>query len=68
VRNVWKDYKPLQILSENEIDQILSDDKIEELITLPLSIGQNHPKWKFAQDLCVKLSDYPGARVRANAI
>ena len=61
-------YKPLQNLSEDEIERILADDNIEELITLPLSVGQNYPKWKFAQDLCIKLSEYPDPRVRGNAI
>lgn len=61
-------YQPLQILSEDEIERILADDNIQELITLPLSVGQNHPKWKVAQDLCIKLSEYPDTRVRANAI
>ena len=37
-------YKPLQILSENEFERILSEGNIEELITLPLAVGQNHPK------------------------
>ncbi|WP_371363671.1 hypothetical protein SRRS_45470 [Sporomusa rhizae] len=61
-------YKPLPILSENEIKRIMSDGSIEELIILPLSIGENYPKWKFAQDLCVKLYEYPDPRVKANAI
>lgn len=61
-------YKPLPTLSENEIERILSDGNIEEMIVLPLSIGENHPDWKFAQDLCVTLSEYPDSRVRSNAI
>lgn len=41
---------------------------MREIIILPLSVGQNHPKWKFAQDLCVKLSEYPDVRVRVNVV
>ncbi|MBP2656466.1 MAG: hypothetical protein H6Q73_4035 [Firmicutes bacterium] len=61
-------YKPLPILSENEIERIMSDGSIEELIILPLTIGENHTQWKFAQDLCIKLSEHPDSRVKANAI
>lgn len=61
-------YKPLQILSEDEIERILLDDNIQELIALPLSVGETFPQWKFAQDLCVNLSEYPDPRVRANSI
>ncbi|WP_312561462.1 hypothetical protein [Anaerospora sp.] len=63
-----KIYKPLQILSEDEIERILLDDNIQELITLPLSVGETFPQWKVAQDLCIKLSEYPDPRVRANSI
>jgi len=61
-------YKPLQTLSEDEIKRILLDDNIQELIILPLSVGENFPQWKFAQDLCINLSEYPDTRVRANSI
>ena len=42
-------YRPLEILSEEEVSCILSNGNIQEIITLPLSIGQNHSKWKFAK-------------------
>lgn len=61
-------YKPLERLSDNEINRILESGDINELITLPLSIGQYHHNWKFAQDICVKLSVHEDARVRANAV
>lgn len=50
-------YKPLDFLSEGEIKKILESNDINEIIRLPLSVGQNHPNWKFAQDLCIKLSE-----------
>lgn len=61
-------YKPLDFLSEGEIKKILESNEINEIIRLPLSVGQNYPNWKFAQDLCIKLSEYPDERVRVNAI
>lgn len=61
-------YKPLEILSDEDIDRILTEGKIDEMIVLPLSVGEYHSNWKFAQDLCAKLSEHPDARVSANAI
>lgn len=61
-------YKSLEPLSDDEINQILKGDDIDALITLPLSVGEYHLNWKYAQKLCVKLSEHPDARVRANAV
>ncbi len=61
-------YKPLESFTNEEIETILQNNNIDELIVSPLSIGKYHPNWKFAQDLCVKLSEYPDSRVNANAI
>ena len=61
-------YMPLEPFSDDEINQILESNDIDALITLPLSIGENHHNWKYAQDLCVRLSEHSDARVRANAI
>ena len=61
-------YKALEILSDIDIDSILNSNKIDELIRLPLSVGMNHPDWKFAQDLCVKLYSHDDWRVKANAL
>lgn len=63
-----KVYKPLEILSDVEINNILKKGDLNELILLPLSVGEYHRNWKYAQDLCVKLSSHEDARVRANAV
>lgn len=60
-------YKPLPELSDEEIIRILQSGTIEEQITLPLAVGQNHSKWKTAQDICVELANHTDERVRANA-
>lgn len=61
-------YKPLPILSDKEILELIKKNDINEVMLLPLSVGEYHPNWKYAQDICVKLSEYPDERVRANAI
>jgi hypothetical protein len=61
-------YRPLAVLAEQEIQQILEANIIDEMILLPLSVGEYHSNWKFAQDLCVKISSHEDERVRANAV
>jgi hypothetical protein len=61
-------YQPLEEVSDEEIRRIIRENNVEELIRLPLSVGMYHPNWKFAQDLCVKLSEHAEPWVRANAI
>ncbi|MEE3715297.1 hypothetical protein V2H45_00900 [Tumidithrix elongata RA019] len=40
---------------------------MEELLVLPLAIGENFPDWKYSQDLCLRLAEHPSDKVRANA-
>lgn len=61
-------YKPLGDLSNDEVDEILARNDLDELMTLPLSVGMYHPNWKYAQDLCVMLSNHENAALRANSI
>lgn len=61
-------YKPLDDLSNKEVMEVLNRNHFTELLTLPLSVGENHPNWKFAQDICVQLSSHESSAVRANAV
>lgn len=61
-------YKPLEDLSNQQLNEILDRNRIDELITLPLSVGEYHINWKYAQDLCAKLSEHENPLIRANAI
>lgn len=61
-------YNPLDQLTNIEIKNILEKEDIDELIKLPLSVGENHVNWKYAQEICVKLSNYEDSRIRANAV
>lgn len=60
-------YKPLPILSNEEIAKIFQSGTLEELIILPLSVGEYHPNWKYAQDICVSLANHSNENIRANA-
>jgi hypothetical protein len=61
-------YEESESLSEEEIADILKRDNIDELMSLPLNVGENHPDWRFAQELCIALARHENADVRANAI
>ncbi len=40
---------------------------MEELLILPLAVGENFPDWKYAQDVCLQLAEHSSDKVRANA-
>lgn len=61
-------YKKLVPLTDYKINRILSDGLIEELIYLPLSVGEYHKNWKFAQDICIRLAEHTNSNVRSNAL
>jgi hypothetical protein len=61
-------YKPLDDLSTEEVIECLNRNQLEELLLLSLSVSENHPNWKFAQDVCVQLSSHESHAVRANAV
>lgn len=61
-------YRELREFSDDEITRILEDGETNDLYELPFSVGEYHPNWKYAQDICVKLATHPDIRVRANAM
>lgn len=61
-------YKPLEPLSKLEIQERLERGKEEELVLLPLSVGEYGESWKEAQDVCLKLIEHNNLAIRANAV
>lgn len=61
-------YKPLDDLSTEEVIECLNRNQLEELLRLPLSVSENYLNWKFAQDICVRLSNHESPAVRVNAV
>ncbi|MFM7603410.1 MAG: hypothetical protein ACKO7R_19770 [Pseudanabaena sp.] len=61
-------YQALPILNKKEeIENLLSCGTMEDLLALPLAVGENFPDWKYAQDICLHLAEHPSDKVRANA-
>lgn len=56
-------YQSLPTFDNYEIE----GKSIDDLILLPLSMGETCPSWKKTQDICVILSNHDDERVRANS-
>lgn len=61
-------YKTLEEFTDEQIREILNKNDLDELISLPLSVGEYHINWKYAQDICAKLSDHENPIIRANSV
>jgi hypothetical protein len=61
-------YKPLEEFSNDQIRDIINRNVIDELITLPLSFGEYYINWKYAQDICARLSEHENPLIRAYAV
>ena len=62
-------YKPLPAITEkNQALEIMANGTHDDLMLLPLSLGEYFTDWKFAQDLCICLIENKEAAIRANAV
>ena len=62
-------YKPLPIITEkSKALKIMTNGTHDDLMLLPLSLGEYFIDWKFAQDLCIELIENKDAAIRANAV
>ncbi|MDR3071987.1 MAG: hypothetical protein LBU41_00665 [Clostridiales Family XIII bacterium] len=60
-------YKPLPECNIQQAMDILKNGTVEQLMILPLSVGESEIEWKVAQDICVTLLSHSDAAIRANA-
>ncbi|NJL20283.1 MAG: hypothetical protein HC895_04735 [Leptolyngbyaceae cyanobacterium SM1_3_5] len=61
-------YRPLPLLDDRkQIEEVLRHGSIQELLILPLALGEHWPNWKYAQDVCLRLAEHSEPEVRANA-
>ncbi|MDO3410524.1 hypothetical protein QWJ34_12200 [Saccharibacillus sp. CPCC 101409] len=61
-------YVDIDALSDREIREILERGDPGELRLLPFSVGMYHRNWKYAQRICLDLTQHEDANVRANAV
>jgi len=61
-------YRSLPVYSDkSEVMAAIARNSGNEIILLPLAIGQSFPDWKFAQDTCLKLTEHSDNKVSSNA-
>lgn len=60
-------YKPLDEITYDEALKLLNSEDETELLLLPLRAGEHITEWHQAQDICIRLMEYPSENVRANA-
>jgi len=61
-------YRPVELYTREQAEEAIRNDDIATLVYVAFSIGMLGSDWKYAQDLCVRLSDHPHKTVRGNAI
>jgi hypothetical protein len=61
-------YLPLSHFSRDAVKAAIENNDIDILIFVSLSAATYDPDWKYAQDLCIRLSNHPNKTVRGNAI
>ena len=64
-----KIYRSLPAIAEKaQAMEIMRRGTHDDLMLLPLSLGEHFPDWKFAQDLCLELAENNDAAIRANGV
>lgn len=61
-------YKPLEKISYKEAKELLISGTEEQLMLLPLRVGEYLECWKQAEDICIKLMKNENPAIRANAV
>ena len=60
-------YEPLVPISLELAQKQLKDGNENELLLLPLRVGEYITYWNSAQDICLKLMEHSNSAIRANA-
>src|SRR5690349_17057152 len=61
-------YEEIPKWSHEQVEQALRDDNPEALRYAAVAISMYDRDWRYAQDLCVRLSSHPHVNVRGNAV
>jgi len=61
-------YEEIPEWSHEQVELALRDDNPEALRYAVVAISMYDEDWRYAQDLCVRLSSHPHANVRGNAV
>jgi hypothetical protein len=54
--------------SRDAVEQALRDDEPDRLLRAVIAVAMHDTDWRFAQDLCIRLSSHQNGNVRGNAV
>ena len=61
-------YEEIGPWSHEDVEQAIRADDIEALLRAVIGVSMHDDDWRYAQDLCVRLSSHPHFNVRGNAV
>ena len=61
-------YRPVPNFTDEEINIAILKDDVDSLIFIAFAVGYHGKDWKYAQDICIRLSDHHNKTVRGNAM
>jgi hypothetical protein len=61
-------YEEITEWSRAAVDQALRDNDVEALLVAVIAVSMYDPEWRYAQDLCIRLSSHAHYNVRGNAV
>ena len=61
-------YREIGPWKHADVEQALRSDDVEALRIAVIGVSMHDDDWRYAQDLCVRLSSHPHFNVRANAV
>ena len=61
-------YEKIGQWSHEDVERAICDDDAEALILVAIGVSMHGEDWRYAQDLCVRLSSHPHFNVRGNAV
>jgi hypothetical protein len=61
-------YERIDEVTREAVEQALREDNPEVLLRVVIAVSMYEPDWRYAQDLCIRLSFHIHFNVRGNAV
>jgi hypothetical protein len=62
------EYREIGPWKHEDVERAMRDDDIDALLVAVIGVSMHDDDWRYAQDLCVRLSTHPHFNVRGNAV
>jgi hypothetical protein len=54
--------------TKSQVEEVISNNKVEELLYVPIVVGMDPPDFEWANSVCVRLARHSDSEVHSNAI